>query len=185
MNRTRITMVLMAAALLLGLVSGAASQSKTVMGDMTVVKGTVEAVDQGSRTLTVKDSKGKFVTVDVPQGAERFSEVKVGDAIAVRYYDSVTVRLKQPGEPDVDTAAAAKTPVPGEKPAGTLSTQRTLTATIEAIDPKVPSITFVGPNGWKYSRRVADKSVLGKIKVGDRVDFTWTTAVIVDVQPPK
>ena len=62
---------------------------------------------------------------------------------------------------------------------------RTMTATIEAIDPKVPSITFKGPKGWKYSRRVLDKDVLKQVKVGDEVDFTWTEAVTLEVSTPK
>jgi hypothetical protein len=57
-----------------------------------------------------------------------------------------------------------------------------LTATIDAIDKSAPSITFIGPNGWKYSRRVVDPSILDKVKVGDKVDITWDTNVTVTVQ---
>jgi len=181
----RIANTLMAAALAFSFASVAAAQSRTIPGDMTVVKGTVEAIDHSSRVLTIKDSKGKFVTMDVPEGSERFSSVKVGDKISLRYYDSVTIRVKEPGEPAVDSSSAAATPVAGAKPAGTLAKQRTITATIQEIDRGVPSVTFVGPNGWKYSRRVSDKKVLDQVKVGDRVDFTWTEAVIVDVQAAK
>ena len=177
--------LLMAAVLSLSTAAAAGAQSKTVTGDMTVVKGTVEAIDHAKRVLTVKDSKGKFVTVDAPKGADRFSAIKVGDRISLRYYDVVTVRLKEPGEAAVDSDSAAATPVAGAKPGGTIASQRTITATIQEIDRSVPSVTFVGPNGWKYSRRVADKKALDKVKVGDRVDFTWTEAVLIDVQAPK
>ncbi len=173
---------LMVPVLSLSLVCDARSQMKTVTGDETLLKGTVEAIDHAKRVVTVKDSKGKFVTVDVPEGAERFSSVKVGDKVTIRYYDLVSVRLKQPGEAAVDSASAAATPAAGAKPVGTVAKQRTITATIQEIDPKVPSVTFVGPNGWKYSRRVADKKMLDKIKVGDRVDFTWTEAMMFNVQ---
>lgn len=178
----RVSSVLMAAILLLSIVSVLRAQSKEIPGEMTVVKGTVEAIDFAKRVLTIKDSKGKFVTVDVPEGAKRFPQMKVGDAISIRYYDNVIIRLKPAGEPAVDTSNAAVTPVAGEKPAGTVAKQRTITATIQEIDPSVPSITFAGPNGWKYSRRVTDKKALEKVKVGDRVDITWTEAVLVDVQ---
>ena len=66
--------------------------------------------------------------------------------------------------------------------AGTASRQRTITATIAAIDQAVPSITFTGPNGWKYSSRVEDKKALEKVKVGDRLDITWTEALILSVE---
>ena len=72
-------------------------------------------------------------------------------------------------------------PVEGA-PAGTMSYQRTITATITAIDPSVPSIQFSGPNGWKYSSKVQDKAALAKVKVGDKVDITWTYVVLMSVE---
>ena len=57
-----------------------------------------------------------------------------------------------------------------------------MTATVDAIDKSASSITFVGPNGWKYSRRVVDPTVLDKVKVGDQVDITWNTDVTVSVE---
>jgi len=60
--------------------------------------------------------------------------------------------------------------------------ERTMTVTVSAIDKSASSIAFTGPNGWKYSRRVVDPSVLDKVKVGDQVDITWDTDVTVAVQ---
>ena len=57
-----------------------------------------------------------------------------------------------------------------------------MTTTISAIDKGASSITFTGPNGWKYSRRVVDPTGLDKLKVGDQVDITWDTNVTVAVQ---
>ena len=45
-----------------------------------------------------------------------------------------------------------------------------------------PSITFTGPNGWKYSSKVQDKSALARVKVGDTVDIVWTEAVLVSLE---
>ena len=56
-----------------------------------------------------------------------------------------------------------------------------MTATIAAIDKPTSSITFVGPNEWKYSRHVVDPKVFDQVKVGDRVDITWITDVTVAV----
>jgi hypothetical protein len=69
-----------------------------------------------------------------------------------------------------------------ERPGGTPAVERTMTATVAAIDKDAPSITFVGPNGWRYSRRVVDPEVLDKLKVGDQVDITWNTNVTVAVE---
>jgi hypothetical protein len=177
----------MGGALALGLfASGVAlAQVKEIPGDRVTQTGTVETIDHKARVLTLKDETGKMVTVDVPASVERFDEVKVGDKVTATYYDNVTVRLKPPGEASVNTLEGALTPTAGQKPAGTVAAQRTMTAKIEAIDAKVPSITFTGPNGWKYSRRVQDKNVLKQVKVGDQVDFTWTEAVQLAVEGPK
>ena len=95
------------------------------------------------------------------------------------------LRVKQPGEKDVDTDTAAATKSAGQKPGATAATQRTITATITEIDPKLPSITFSGPNGWKYSSRVEDKKALAKVKVGDKVDITWTEALLIGFEVAK
>jgi Cu/Ag efflux protein CusF len=171
--------------LALALAAGAPAQVKEVPGETVTASGTVEAIDHTSRVLTLKDEDGEFVTIDIPAGARRFDEIKVGDKVTARYYDNVTVRLKKPGEAAVNAGEAAVTPGAGAKPGATVAAQRTITATIEAIDTKVPSITFVRPKGWKYSRRVQDKSVLKQVKVGDKVDFTWTEAVTIEVTSPK
>jgi hypothetical protein len=165
--------------------AGALAQIKEVPGQRVTQTGTVEAIDHQQRVLTLKKATGEFVTVDVPAEAKRFDAIKVGDKVTATYYDNVTVRLKEPGEPSTDKLTGAVTPTEGVKPGATLGAQRTMTATVEAIDPKVPSISFTGPNGWKYSRRIADKNVLKQVKVGDQVDFTWTEAVQVTVESPE
>jgi Cu/Ag efflux protein CusF len=68
----------------------------------------------------------------------------------------------------------------------TAAPQRTITATIVAIDNSAPSTTFKGEKvNWSYSSRVADKAALAKVKVGDRVDITWTEALMVSATPAK
>jgi len=163
----------------------ALAQIKEVPGERVTKSGTVDAIDHQSRILTLRQPSGTFVTVDIPEDVKRFDTIKVGDKVTATYYDNVVVRKKEPGEAPVDKLAGAVTPTEGVKPGGTIGAQRTMTATIEAIDPKVPSISFKGPNGWKYSRRVQDKEVLKQVKVGDQVDFTWTEAVQLSVESPK
>jgi Cu/Ag efflux protein CusF len=147
-------------------------QSKTIPGDVTTITATVEAIDASARTLTVKGPKGNFVPITVPKSMARFSEIKVGDTITARYYDNIFLRVKPAGEAAVDTASETVTRGSGAGPAGTASEQRTITATILAIDNRVPSITFKGEKvNWTYSSRVADKVALARVKPGDRVDI--------------
>jgi len=54
-----------------------------------------------------------------------------------------------PGEADVDTGSATSTAGQQAQPGGTAVVQRTMTATITALDKSASSISFAGPNGWK------------------------------------
>jgi hypothetical protein len=163
----------------------AGAQSKTITGDAVTITATVEAIDASTRTLTVKGPLGNFVPITAVKDVERFSEIKVGDTITARYYDNVVIRKKPQGEPAVDTTSDVVTKGSGPRPAGTSAAQRTITASIVAIDRTVPSITFKGEKvDWTYSSRVVDKAALAKVEVGDRVDLTWTEALTISVSSP-
>jgi hypothetical protein len=179
MNRIAVSAVVFAMTVP-GLVGTALAQTKTLTGETQTISATVEAINVTTRTLTMKGPKGNFMDIAVPETVKRFSEIKVGDTLTARYYENLVIRKKQPGEKDVDTSAEGVTPGGGAKPAGTAAKQRTITATITALDPKVPSITLSGPNKWTYSARIEDKKVLDQVKVGDRVDLTWTEALLLE-----
>jgi hypothetical protein len=180
MKRVLATFAVLGAVLLLA--APAFAQSKTITGETVTKTATIEAINHGTRELTVKGPEGTYTTFVASPEVKRFDALKVGDTITVKYYENLVVRLKLPGEKDVNTSTTGATPATS-RPGGTLAEQRTITATITMIDPKVPSITFKGPNNWTYSSRVEDKKALEKVKVGDKVDLTWTQAVLIDVAP--
>ena len=138
----------------------------------------METIDHDKRVLNIKTASGEYQSLDVPQSAKRFDELKIGDKVSVTYNNNVSVRPHPPGEPAINTGSSTKTEGEGSG----ILVERTMTATIEAIDKGTPSITFVGPNGFKYSRRVVDPDVLDKVKVGDQVDITWNTDLTVSVK---
>jgi Cu/Ag efflux protein CusF len=184
MSRTTAAMV--ACALVLSGGNEARAQVKIVPGEQTTTSATVEAVDEAARKLTIRTAKGEMRTIIVPAEATRLSEVKPGDTITATFYDNMVMRLKQPSEPDVDTRQLdVVTPGNAARPGGTSASQQTMTATIDAIDLNEPSISFKGPKDWKYRTRVQDKNALQQVKVGDRVDITWTEATLVKVAPKQ
>jgi hypothetical protein len=174
-----------AAAIALCTLAPLVAQSKTVPGEQATITATVEAIDHGNRTVTLKGPKGNYVTIDVPPGVERFNSIKVGDKLTATYYENLVLSLQKPGSKPRDSAEAALTQSTSTKPGVTASKQRTITAEITAIDMKVPSISFKGPNGWAYSSKVEDKDALSQVKVGDKVDITWTEALLVGFDTPK
>jgi hypothetical protein len=179
MNRAKI--VLTASAMILAVALPTWAQTELPTHTVTLA-GTVATIEHGKRLVTIKTADGVYETIDVPASAKRFDELKVGDKVSITYNNNVSVRPKPAGEPAVDTASKSSTMGQEERPGGTTSVQRTMTATVAAIDPNTSAITFTGPNGWKYSRHVVDPAVFAKVKVGDQVDVTWNTDLHVAVQ---
>jgi hypothetical protein len=54
--------------------------------------------------------------------------------------------------------------------------------TIEALDPKVPSVDVKTEGGSRLSLKVADAKSLEGYKVGDKVAITYTQALAVSVK---
>ena len=158
------------------------AQVKELPKQTVTVAGTVETIDKSRRAVNIKTADGKFVALDVPASAKRFDELKVGDKVKATYNNNVFVRLKPAGEAAVDGADTSSTMGKEARPGGTASTMRTMTATIADIDKGASSMTFVGPNSWKYSRRIVDPKVFDQVKVGDKVDITWITDVTIAVE---
>ena len=178
----RVNTILSVSGLVLALSLPGWAQVQTLPTQTVTISGTVATIDHAKRVVNIKTSDGKFETVDVPAGAKRFDELKVGDKVSLVYNNNVSARVKPPGEAPVDTGSTATTAGQQTRPGVTAVVQRTMTVTVDAIDKSASSITFAGPNGWKYSRHVVDPTVFDKVKVGDKVDITWNTDVTVTVQ---
>ena len=173
---------LVAAAVVVSMAGPAMAQTKTVRSEMRTETATIESIDAATRTLTLKKPDGTFVTTVAGPDITRFAEVKLGDTVNVRYYENVVVRVKQPGESEVMSSVKGTTGSEQVLPGGTKAKQVTITATITAIDPATPSITFTGPSGFKYTSKVQDTEALAKVKVGDKVDIVWTEAMLVSLE---
>jgi len=178
----RRTMLLSAFAAMLALALPSWAQVKELPKQTVTVSGTVETIDKTRRAVNIRTADGKFVALDVPAGAKRFDELKVGDKVKATYNNNVMVRLKPPGEAAVDMANTSSTMGKEAQPGGTAAMLRTMTATVSEIDKGASSMTFVGPNNWKYSRRIVDPNVFNQVKVGDKVDITWSTDVTFAVE---
>jgi hypothetical protein len=173
---------LIAAAALLSAPRLAMAQSKEVTSEIRTETGIVEAIEAQSRSVTIRKPDGTVVTTVAGPNVKGFDAIKVGDKVKAQYYENLVVRVKAPGEPDVDTDVKDATPSGQALPGGTKARQRTLTCTITAVDMSTPTITFTSANGWKYTSKVRDKAALAKVKVGDKVDLVWTDALLVSLE---
>ena len=75
----------------------AAAQSKTLPGEMVTRKAKVEAIESASRTLNLRLEDGTLETLIVADDVKTFPQIKVGDTIEAKYYDTITFRKKEPG----------------------------------------------------------------------------------------
>jgi hypothetical protein len=173
------TTMLTTLALVLGVALPAWAQVKELPPQTTTIAGVIETIDQSRRAMNIKTADGSFVAVNVPMTVRRFNEFKVGQKVKATYNNNVMVRLKPPGEADVDTADTSYSSQTASGGAGKMV--RRMTASIVDIDKNTSSISFEGSNGWKYSRHVVDPTVFDQVKVGDKVDIIWNTDLTIDV----
>jgi len=173
------TTMLTTFALVLPLALPSWAQVRALPTQTRTISGTIETIDQSKRSMNIKTADGEFVSVTAPPSVTRFNELKVGNHVTATYNNNVMARLKPPGEADINTADSnyAKGTT-----SGTRVMTRMMTATIVGVDKAASSISFEGPNGWKYSRRVVDPTVFDQVKVGDKVDITWNTDLTVLVE---
>ena len=144
----------------------------------------IEAIDKTARLVTLKDKDGATETIYCGPEVKRFDELKVGDTVTFRYYESIAYAIRKPGQPSSLPAQTGPsvTRSEGPKPGGTIAKQETATVTVKAIDEKVPSITVVTEDARTVSLKVEDKKNLKDVKVGDKVELTYTEAVMISVK---
>ncbi len=142
--------------------------------------GTVEAIDLANKVVTIKGSKGRVVDLKVGDQAKNLDQVKVGDKVVAKYYESIAYRLKKPGEAEGATAEQAVGGAkPGEAPAGVMANQVTVTATVVEISPKKTYVTLKAPDGKSMDVKVQDPKNIEGLKAGDKVVITYTQALAI------
>ena len=175
--------VLFVVGVFLALPARAAQDPKPISESVTI-QATIEAIDQTAKKITLKGPKGNFVEVD-GSSFPRFNQLKVGDVVSATYSESLAVHIRKPGDPAPTAGSAAVTPRPGA-PGATLARQRTATVVVQAIDPKLPSVTVKTSDGRVLSFRIENPKNIEGLKVGDTVDVTFTEALLLKADPaPK
>jgi hypothetical protein len=155
-----------------------------------VVTGTIKTVstivgiEPSTRTVWLKNPKGKVVQVVVGEEARNFEQLRVGDVVTAEYSQALTVNLKKTNAPltaneteSVDRAA------PGAKPGGSAAREVTVIANVTAVNPHTGEITLKGPQGNSVDLIVQDPEQLKRIKKGDQMQVVYTEAVAISVEP--
>jgi hypothetical protein len=155
----------------------------TVSEQLVTVTATVEKVDQKKRLVTLRGADGKVNTIKVGEEVRNLPQVKVGDVVAIAYYESLAYEVKKPGTAELGVTSTTEggRAKPGEKPAAVGAREVTITTRITAIDKKTPAVTLQGPEGDLVTVKVRHPEKLEQVEVGDLVEITYTEAVAVKV----
>ena len=175
--------IVLVTVLALAWVAAPAAQKPVTQGAAVSETFTIDAIDHKARIVALRDKDGVVEDVYCPPEVKRFDALKVGDKVTFRYYESVVYQIHKPGTvPESRSSEPAVTRSAGTKPGGTLSQQMTATVTVNAIDAKVPSVTITTADGRKMSFKVENPKNLEGVKVGDKVQITYTQALAISVQ---
>ncbi|MBS0326621.1 MAG: hypothetical protein JSS46_08765 [Proteobacteria bacterium] len=170
--------------------TGGAVSTQTSAPGMRSVSSAVEivasvaAIDKAHRSVTLRMPGGQMNTIEVGPEVRNFDRIKVGDRVAARYVQAVTLELrKADGGPvaRVESAGGIKAK-PGERPAAGAGREVRVSAEIIALDPSTQVATLRGPKRT-IEVRVADPEQFKLAKVGDRVEATYVEALAISVEP--
>jgi Cu/Ag efflux protein CusF len=181
----RILLISLLALAAAGVFSNALAQKPVSQGAAVTETAVIVAIDSTNRLITLKGEDGEIDAIYAPPEMQRFNELKVGDKVTFRYYESVVYAIQKPGTTPPSQGGAAITRGTGPKPGGTIAQQMTAVVTVKAIDQQVPSVTIATDDGNTMSFKVDDKKNLAGVKAGDKVQITYTQALAISVEAPK
>lgn len=157
---------------------------KVTMTGTVKTTSTVVGIEPSTRTVWLKDAKGKVVQVVVGEEARNFDQLKIGDVVSAEYSQAVTVMLKKGGAPlgASESQTMERAPM-GAKPGGTASREVTVMANVTAVNRQSGMVTLKGPQGNSVDMIVQDPEQLKLIKKGDQMEVVYTEAVAISVEP--
>ena len=147
---------------------------------------TVEDVDHKTRMVTLRTAEGEIVHFKADESVRNLPQVQKGDQVTATYYESLALRLREAeGEqPRISVSEQVDRAPLGEKPAGMVVRDTTLTAKVTAIDKKRQTVTLEGPQGGKVTLKVQDPANLERAQVGHLIEATYREAVSISVAKP-
>ena len=168
---------------------GVTAQDVSSVSTLNTVTAKVMKIDYDLRRVTLETTEGKRVTLKVGKEAKNFNQVKVGDMVQAKYYESIAWEILPPGskaEPEVTKSVATASVPKGEKPDVDAIETITVVGSIDKIDQPNSMVVIKGPDGVLMPVKVRYPDKLKDVKVGDKVAAKYTEALAIAVEPaPK
>jgi hypothetical protein len=196
--RTRVSLLPLLAAFGLFVVAGCESTHKSeppaatapapaalVAEEYVEGEATITALDPAKQTVTLRNDAGVVKTVRVPADT-RFKELKVGNRVAIAFYQSITLQRLAPGSAPLGVTQqfGQARSEPGQAPGRVIGEQTTVVVEVRAVNLATNTVTLAGADGVAHNVVVKDPAVqqrLPNLKVGDLVQITYFEAVAAEV----
>ncbi len=155
--------------------------------DLIEATATVKKINYQSREVVLLSHNGTETKIIVSDEIKRLNEIKVGDQVKAKYYESLAFEVrpvteKERSNPATFDIVAGKTDLdlpPGVEVASVLNT----IVTIVAIDQENATVTVLTPNKSKQVLNVNIPENLTRVKVGDTVLISYAEAVALSINP--
>ncbi len=149
------------------------------------VTGTIEAVSQSDRHVTVLGSNGSRVILEAGAQIQNFDQLRPGDRVVVAYHEGLIAEVARPGE-GAQSQTQRTERVQGDMPTKMVGTQTTKTVEIESVDRDRNMVTFKHPDGTSRTLGVSSlkaKEFVSQLNPGDEVQLTFREAAAVSIKP--
>jgi outer membrane protein OmpA-like peptidoglycan-associated protein len=156
------------------------------LGEAMVITAEVLAIDKADRIVTLRGPNDNEVDIMVSEEARNFDQIKVGDQVRVKYFESVAIYLGDAGtQPEAGASVAVGRTAEGDKPGAYTVSIVEMSAAIVGIDRNERTLTLKLPDGEVVTRDV-DPSVqmFDTLRVGDTIHVRMTEAFAISVETP-
>ena len=136
--------------------------------------------------MTLQTEDNEKVTLNVGKEVRNFDQIKKNDILRVGYINSLAWKIQKNSDApititeDSDIQRAA----PGQKPGGVITSKITARGVVKKIDTKNQSVTVEGAYRT-IVLQVPKPEVFNNIKVGDKIEATYTEAMAVSIESVK
>jgi hypothetical protein len=160
---------------------------RVVFADVVEVKAKVDSVDQAKRLVTLTTPSGEKLTVKAGPAVKNLDQVKAGDELVVKYFESLALFVRKGGEAaSASEAAAVAVAAKGKEPEAVAVETMEYKAKVENVDVTKRTITLKGADGKTKTFKVSeDVKTLAEVKKGDELVLRHTEALAVSVQKPS
>ena len=164
-----------------------AGKPGAVVVDVASITATVEAIDYDKRTVALNGPRGNVVVLKVRPDVKNFKQIKAGDRVTTKYYESTAIFVRKPDEPPfAEEASAVQVAAPAHKPGAVAVETMEIRAQVEGIDYKNRTVTLRGPQQKTATLKVdRDVKRFAEVQKGDEVVVRHIEAMAINVEAAK